>query len=61
MLEGGVDLDKEISELQKQRRLQEGSLASFGAEPTDFDSAIYGSSGGILAPNPSPTLESCSC
>ncbi|ELR13709.1 U2 snRNP component prp10, putative, partial [Acanthamoeba castellanii str. Neff] len=36
------DLEKEIAELQKQRALEEGRLASFGTASGDFDNDLYG-------------------
>jgi hypothetical protein len=45
------DLEKEIAELQKQRALEEGRLASFGTASGDFDNDLYGGSssrGGTL-------------
>ena len=38
------DLEKEIAELQKQRALEEGRLASFGTASGDFDNDLYGGS-----------------
>jgi len=39
------ELEREIAELQKQRALEEGRLASFGAKASgSFDSELYGSS-----------------
>ena len=35
-------MEREIQELQKQRRLEEGRLASFGAGSVSYDSKIYG-------------------